>query len=201
MQYPHLFSKGRIGKLELRNRVVMPAMGSGLAAVNGEATPEIIRYYEERAEGGVGLIITEITRIDDQSGVGLRKQLGATEPEHIIALEKIAEAVHRHGAKLFVQLQHPGAEGNPLYNRPQELVAPSAVACRTVGVTPRELSAAKIEKLIRGFVKGARIAQMAGADGVEIHAAHGYLVNQFLSPLTNRRSDDYGSKTLFRQWF
>lgn len=201
MQYPHLFSKGRIGKLELRNRVVMPAMGSGLAAVNGEATPEIIRYYEERAAGGVGLIITEITRIDDQSGIGLRKQLGATEPEHIISLEKIAEAVHRHGAKLFVQLQHPGAEGNPLYNNPKELVAPSAVACRTVGITPRELTVEEIGELIKAFIKGARIAQMAGADGVEIHAAHGYLVNQFLSPLTNRRDDNYGGSFEKRQSF
>jgi len=201
MQYPHLFSKGRIGKLELRNRVVMPAMGSGLAAVNGEATPEIIRYYEERAAGGVGLIITEITRIDDQSGVGLRKQLGATEPEHIISLEKIAEAVHRHGAKLFVQLQHPGAEGNPLYNNPKELVAPSAVACRTVGIMPRELTVEEIGELIKAFIKGARIAQMAGADGVEIHAAHGYLVNQFLSPLTNRRSDNFGGSFEKRQSF
>ena len=192
MKYTHLFEKGHIGRLEIRNRIVMPAMDSTLAATTGEATPEMIRYFEERSAGGAGLVITEITRIDNQTGIGTRNQLGATDPEHIISLEKLAEAVHRHEAKIFVQLQHPGAEGNPEYNTHKELIAPSDVMCKRIGVKPRPMTTEEVDQMVGKFVKGARLAQLAGIDVMEIHGAHGYLINQFLSPLTNHRIDKYG---------
>lgn len=201
MKYKNLFKKGTIGKLEIKNRVVMPAIDTALASVTGEATPELIRYFEERAKGGAGLLITEITRIDNKTGVGTRNHLGATDPEHVISLEKLANAVHRHGAKIFVQLQHPGSEGNPANNPQREIVAPSDVMCKLVGVKPRPLTTEETERLVKKFIKGAKLSQIAGIDGVEIHGAHGYMVNQFLSPLTNRRTDKYGGSFEGRMTF
>ncbi len=192
MKYKNLFTKGNIGKLEIKNRTVMPAMDSTLASTTGEATPELIRYFEERAKGGTGLLITEITRIDNETGIGTRNQLAATDPEHILSMEKLANAVHRYGAKIFVQLQHPGAQGTRDYNTPDELVSASDVPCKVIGVKPRALTTEEVSVMAKKFIKGAKLAQIAGIDGVEIHGAHGYLMNQFLSPLTNLRTDKYG---------
>lgn len=110
MSYEKLFQKGKIGSLTLKNRIVMPAMGTGFASSTGEASDEIIRYYEERAKGGCGLIITEITRIDEETGIGMSCQLSATSGKHIQRLERLADAVHRYDTKIFAQLHHPGRE-------------------------------------------------------------------------------------------
>ena len=95
MKYEKMFQKGRIGKLELKNRIVMPAMGVSLATSTGEASDEIIRYYEERAKGGCGLIITEITRIDDVYGIGTSNQLAVTESRDIPRLQRLADTLHK----------------------------------------------------------------------------------------------------------
>ena len=105
-----LFQEGKIGNLNLKNRVVMPAMGTGFASANGEASEGIIKYYEERARGGCGLIITEITRIDDESGVGMTCQLRATDAYQIQRLAYLADAVHQYDTKIFAQLHHPGRQ-------------------------------------------------------------------------------------------
>ncbi|MCR2044414.1 NAD(P)/FAD-dependent oxidoreductase [Anaerosalibacter massiliensis] len=192
MEYKNLFEKGSIGKVNLKNRIVMPAMGTSLATSTGEASDEIIRYYEERAEGGCGLIITEITRIDNETGVGLPNQLCAIEAKHIPRLEKLARAVHRHGTKIFLQLHHPGRQSYSRLIEGRQIVAPSPITCKTVGEKPREMTTEEVEGLVKKFVIGAKIAQTAGIDGIELHGAHGYLIGQFLSPLTNRRTDKYG---------
>ncbi|SCZ06250.1 oxidoreductase [Alkaliphilus peptidifermentans] len=201
MKYKYLFSKGKIGKLELKNRIVMPAIGTGLAGVAGEASDDIIRYYEERAKGGCGLIITEITRIDDEYGVGCAPQLTLTKPYHIPKLQKLIRTIHKYDSKIFVQLHHPGREGHASLIEGRQIVAPSAIMCKVVQEMPRELTTSEIEGLVKKFVTGAKMAQMAGADGVELHAAHGYLINQFISPYTNKRNDKYGGHFVNRMRF
>lgn len=117
MHYEKLFEKGTIGRLELRNRVVMTAMGTMLGDWNGCSTPEQVRFYEERAKGGCGLIIPEFTSVDPDSGHCNRIQLGIWDARQISSFERICDAVHRHGAKIFVQLHHGGREAPPAIQR------------------------------------------------------------------------------------
>lgn len=192
MSYTKLFEPGRIGGLEIRNRIVMPAMGCSFAEASGEAGPRMIRYYAERAKGGVGLIITEITRIDDITGVGTPNQLSVTNTHVVPQLSRLAETLHAYDTKLFVQLHHPGNQTPSRLIGGLQPVSASDVTCRVIGEQPRPLTTEEVEGMVKKFVTGAVIAQKAGVDGVEIHAAHGYLVSQFLSPYTNKRTDKYG---------
>lgn len=192
MSYERLFEPGRIGSLELKNRIVMPAMGCSLAESTGEAGARMIKYYADRARGGAGLIITEITRIDDETGVGTPNQLSVTNTHVIAQLSRLAEAVHAYDTKLFVQLHHPGNQTPSRLIGGRQPVSASDVTCKVIGEQPRALTTEEVEGLVKKFVTGAVIAQKAGVDGVEIHAAHGYLVSQFLSPHTNKRTDKYG---------
>lgn len=192
MKYPLLFSEGSIGSVVLKNRAVMPAIGTSLATSSGEASQELIRYYEERAKGGCGLIITEITKIDEDYGAGLPTQLTATSPKHVPQLERLVKTVHKYGTKLFVQLHHPGRETHSHLIDGKQIVAPSAIMCKSTQEQPRALTTEEVEGLVKKFVKGAKLAQNAGVDGIELHGAHGYLINQFLSPYTNKREDKYG---------
>lgn len=192
MKYEKLFTKGKIGRLEIKNRIVMPAMGTNLASYTGEASDEIIRYYEERAKGGCGLIITEITRIDNETGVGMPNQLCAMELKHIPRLEVLARTVHKYNTKIFLQLHHPGRENHAVMIEGRQIAGPSAIMSSAIGEMPREMTTKEVEGLAAKFVKGAVFAQMAGIDGVEIHGAHGYLVGQFMSPQSNHREDKYG---------
>ncbi|MBQ3459321.1 MAG: FAD-dependent oxidoreductase [Solobacterium sp.] len=192
MSYPRLFEPGRIGNLEIRNRIVMPAMGCSLAEISGEPGARMINYYAERARGGVGLIITEITRVDDVTGVGTPNQLSVTNTHVISQLHRLVEAVHAYDTKLFVQLHHPGNQTPSRLIEGRQPVSASDVTCKVIGEQPRPLTTEEVEAMVKKFVTGAVIAQKAGVDGVEIHAAHGYLVSQFLSPYTNKRTDKYG---------
>ena len=192
MPYEKLFAPGRIANLELKNRIVMPAMGCSLAEHSGEPGPRMIRYYADRAKGGTGLIITEITRIDDETGVGTPNQLAVTNPFVVGQLSRLAEAVHAYDTKLFVQLHHPGNQTPSRLIGGRQPVSASDVTCKVIGEQPRALTTEEVEGLVKKFVIGAVLCQKAGVDGVEIHAAHGYLVSQFLSPHTNKRTDKYG---------
>jgi 2,4-dienoyl-CoA reductase-like NADH-dependent reductase (Old Yellow Enzyme family)/thioredoxin reductase len=186
-----LQSHMKIGRLSIPNRVVMPAMGTNIAAAGGGVNDDVIAYYEARARGGVGLIITEITRVADGAGGGEACQLAARRPSDIFELQKLADTIHKYDTKLFVQLQHPGREASPFITGEQP-VAPSAIASPITGIMPRVLSTEECEALVQKFVTGAMYAFMADVDGVELHAAHGYLLNEFLSPVMNQRMDKYG---------
>ena len=192
MQKQMLFQPGKIGRVHLRNRIVLPAMGTGYAEANGDAGKKLISYYEARAKGGCGLIITEICRVDDEHGVGMPNQMALTKLHHVYALENLVEAVHRQGSKVFVQLHHPGRQTKSYLMEGRDVVAPSAIPCQVTGGEPRALTLEECKGLVKKFVTSAKYAQMAGADGIELHAAHGYLLNQFLSPHTNHRTDEYG---------
>lgn len=189
--YELLRSPIRIGPLGLANRLVMSPMGVNLGAPDGGVTDDLIAFYEARARGGVGLIITEVTRVEGGAGISDPCQLAAYRPQDIPELQRLVDAVHRWDTRLFIQLQHPGRAASSWVTGTQP-VAPSALASPLGGDMPRALSLQECKDMVDRFVTAAHIAQMAGADGVELHAAHGYLINQFLSPAMNLRDDDYG---------
>ena len=190
--YKKLFEPGKIGKVTIKNRLVMSPMGCGLANLDGTPSEDMIAYYEARAIGGAGLIIPEITRINDVHGPGLMRQLSVTKDRHIEGLAKLAEAVHKQGSKIFIQLHHPGRETVSVLLGGQPVVAPSPIPCKYLKQNTRALETAEVKQLIQQFIDGAVRVQKAGCDGVELHAAHGYLLQQFLSPYTNKREDEYG---------
>lgn len=190
--YKKMFESGRIGNVTMKNRLVMSPMGIGLANLDGSPSEDMIAYYEARAIGGAGLIIPEITRVNDVHGAGLMRQLSVSKDCHIAPLSKLAGALHQHGTKIFIQLHHPGREGVSALIGGQPVVAPSAIPCKVSQQETRALTTEEIKSLVQDFIKGAVRVKKAGCDGVELHAAHGYLLQQFLSPYTNKREDEYG---------
>ncbi len=199
--FPTLFSPFSIGGMTLRNRIVMTAMGSRLSqdGLVGEAD---VAWLEDRARGGVGLIVTGgqmpapsagFGRIAGQSGnsSGL---VEAYRDDGIAGQRERVDAVHRHDARIVAQLVHPGREALARAGTLGEAVAvaPSGVPTPGGSDLPHALSAQEIGDIVRWFGHSAENLQAAGVDGIEIHAAHGYLIAQFLSPLTNHRHDDYG---------
>lgn len=191
MRYPLLASPMQIGSVTLKNRLVMTAMGVAMANPDGTANSRIIAYYEERAKGGVALIIPEFTRVSD-AGPGTLFQLSMTDDRHIEPMSQLVSAVHKHGAKIFIQLHHAGRQSYTALTGGTPLVAPSAIPCGYCQQETRALEIEEIPKIIDQFVQAARRAKTAGADGVEIHCTHGYLLHQFLSPYANHRTDVYG---------
>ena len=192
MSYQKLFEKGCIGGVEIRNRVAMTAMGNGLATWDGEASPELIRFYEDRAKGGCGLIFTEFTRVDEKSGACNPNQLCIATRKHVRSVQRMAECVHRHGGKIFVQLHHGGREAPPALNDGKQPMGPSAILNKVNGLVSTEMTKEDIDDIVGKFVAAAANCKKAGIDGVELHGAHGYLLGSFISPYTNKRTDDYG---------
>jgi 2,4-dienoyl-CoA reductase-like NADH-dependent reductase (Old Yellow Enzyme family)/thioredoxin reductase len=192
MGYPNLFQEGNIGKLTLKNRVVMPPMGTAMASAYGEITDHHIAYYEERAKGGVGLIIVEACVVDFTFGRSDFANPRVDNPRYLQMLYRLANAVHKYDARAFVQLHHAGRESNSALTGGEQIVAPSPVACSLIGETPRELTLAEIAEIENRFVMGALACKNAGMDGVQLHAAHGFLIGQFFSPQSNKRTDTYG---------
>ncbi|MBQ3292053.1 MAG: acetoacetate decarboxylase family protein [Mogibacterium sp.] len=190
--YDILFQKGKIGNVELKNRLVMSPMGSNLAELDGSAGDAMIAYYEERAKGGCGLIMPEICRVNDATGAGSFRQLSVTKDRHIEGLAKLAAAVHKHGSKIFIQLHHPGREGVSKLIGGKPCVSASDRMCLFSRQETRALTLDEVHELIEQFSDGAVRCQKAGIDGIELHCAHGYLLEQFLSPYTNFRTDEYG---------
>lgn len=238
MEYNVLFSPMKIGKAEIKNRVVMAPMCMGFGQFDGKVTDIMADHYVERAKGGVGLIITEITRINDVTGASSFGQMALTHDSQIAPLKNMVDRIHSYGAKIFVELHHPGRQNLGLMMG----TVPLSVACDKImgkayaklltgaiippgkklqdkDIVPRTVAPSKcekskmadsvnrgltktgIKKLIRQFVQGAVRAQKAGSDGVELHAAHGYLIQQFLSPNTNHRNDEYGGSLENRMRF
>ena len=190
MKYERLFEEGQIGKMRLKNRTIMPPMGTVLASPDQSINDYYMDYHFERAEGGVGLQILGVVSVDPL-GAPLPCVPGIYHDRFIPGLARLAAGIHERGGKGAVQLHHAGRAAYPsVIGEPG--VAPSAIPCLAVGETPRELTIEEIEKLVEAFGDGARRAQQAGFDAVEIHGAHGYLVAQFLSPFSNKRTDKYG---------
>ena len=192
-EFKKLFSPGRIGSLEIRNRIVMNAMGALLENLDGSVGERLTDYYEERAKGGAGLIVSSHTRVVPHPRREGFMGIAIWDDRFIPGWKKLAERVHRHGAKFFIQLGHDGRQGHSLGKSGQlESVAPSPVACPYVREIPRELSIDDIQEIVEQFGLSAARAKEAGIDGISIHAAHGYLIAQFISPSANKRTDRYG---------
>ena len=186
----NLFSSFSIGTLETKNRIVMPPMATHYASPEGFVTDRQIAYYMERARGGVGYITVEHTGILQQ-GKASPKMLLISSDEHASKIENLIEAVHRVGGKIVVQINHAGRQTSSAVTG-SPIVGPSPISCPTRNEIPRELSVGEIEEITEAFSMAAQRVKNAGADGVELHMAHGYLICSFLSSFSNRRSDRYG---------
>ena len=166
--------------MEVKNRIVMPAMGTSLADKEGRFTEELIAYYEERAQGGAGYITVEHTCVHP-SGKAHERMLCLYDEQYMGGFAALAQSVHQHGTKLVAQLNHAGRQTLSSITG-QQIVAPSAIPCSVMREHPRSLSVEEIGKLVEAFAQAAFRAKEAGLDGVEFHMAHGYLLCQFLSP-------------------
>ena len=185
-----LFQPGYIGKCLIKNRVVMTAMTTGYAAADGKPTEQLCRYYEERARGGVGLIVTEIFCVNREHGRALGNQLYALDANNIPALAQMVTRVHKYGTKIFAQLHHGGSTNMPQLNG-GKLYGPSAIP-NVSGIVPEAFTLEQIEELKQQFIMTAAMCKAADFDGVELHGAHGYLLCEFLSASANQRTDQYG---------
>lgn len=253
MKYEKMFTPGKIGNVEIRNRIVMVPMGTDVAEPDGKVGQRWIDYYDARTKDGVGLIVTGIVRVNETNGVGLPFQVSMARDENIESLRKGIEKIHENGAKIFVQIHHAGRqnvvllqtiwglmeipgryiphywdfviplssklmskvfpllETNPFLLKYQKYFFARAVSASNVPLDPercgnlpsraRALTIPQIHKLQKQFIAAAVRVQKAGADGVELHGSHGYLIQQFFSPHTNRRTDRYGGSLENRMRF
>jgi len=190
-----LLTPGRIGPVEIKNRIVMPPMTTRLSDDEGFVTEESIAYYMARVRGGVGLVTVEMAS-PERAGRHRRRELGIYDDRFAPGLQRLARAIHDGGAKASIQLGHGG--GHTRRDICGETpVAPSAIPHPVFETTfetiiPEAMSKARIDECVAAFAAAAARAARAGFDCVEIHAAHGYLISQFLTPFENRRRDDYG---------
>ena len=190
MKLEHLFSPVTINGMTLKNRAVMPAMGTGYGNADGTVSDRLVAYLARRAKGGTGLIITEVCAVDPR-GKGFPNEIGAWSDAFIPGLSGLTEAIHREGGKIALQLHHAGRETfeQAAGGIPE---APSAIPSAVLGQPCEAMGRERIAAVIEAFARAAARARKAGFDAVEIHSAHGYLLNQFLSPFSNQRTDEYG---------
>lgn len=236
MKYEKLFTPIKIGNVEIKNRIAMAPMLMDFGQFDGRTTEQLMDYYEERAKGGTGLIITEITRVNDKTGASAFAQLGMSHDYQIEGMKNLADRIHSHGAKIFVQLHHPGRQNMglligtvplsiacdkklPFFKDMLYKVVPAGKMLMQHHLVPRVVSPSKCENsyfsdgnnrelrkseikgLVNDFVSAAVRVKKSGCDGVQLHASHGYLIQQFLSPNTNHRIDEYGGSLENRMRF
>jgi 2,4-dienoyl-CoA reductase-like NADH-dependent reductase (Old Yellow Enzyme family)/thioredoxin reductase len=199
MNFPALLSPIKIGSMEVKNRFVVPPMGSNYANPDGSVSQQLIDYHIARAKGGFGLIIVEVTAIEP-AGKAIPFEPGLWSDEFIPGWKRLVDEVHKYGAKIAVQLHHAGRQTSKDIIGEQP-VAPSAVACPVMREIPRELSTPEVYDLIGKFRDAAVRARDAGFDAVEIHGAHGYLIAQFMSAYSNKRIDEFGGNFISRMKF
>ncbi|MCL6580312.1 MAG: NADH:flavin oxidoreductase [Firmicutes bacterium] len=192
-----LWTPLKIGTLTVPNRLVRSATAEAMADGEGRVTEEHVRLYSRLARGGVGLIVTGGAYVSPE-GRGYRGCLGADSDRLVPGLERLAGTVHREGGLVMLQLYHGGRQRKP---EEGEAVAPSAIRDAGYGVVPRPLRPEEIRRIVEDFATAARRAVRAGFDGVQIAACNGHLVHQFLSPRTNRRSDEWGGSPSNRRRF
>ena len=218
MKYPLLASPASIGNLELKNRMIMAAMGSNFASEDGHTSDQLIAYYEERARGGIGLIILETSAVTWPAGASMPNMIGFSKDEFIPSLQSLTKRIHQYGSKIAAQLNHSGkiAQEDVIAGRPilvpsipksepsdmfglltQDEIMNFIKAGGPDGKGPRyhELSVDDIQQEVQHFVDAAKRAKASNFDAIEIHAGHGYLISSFLSPAVNKRTDEYGGTT------
>lgn len=190
-KYQNIFNPLTVKNMTIKNRIVMTPMGTNYGEQNGEMSFLHMDYYEQRAKGGVGLIIVENASVDSPQGSNGTTQLRIDHDNYIPRLFKLCETVHSHGACIAVQINHAGASA--LSSRiNMQPVSASNLPSKKGGEIPRPLQKEEITAIVKKYGEAARRAQVAGFDAVEIHAGHSYLISQFLSPTTNNRTDEFG---------
>ncbi|MCE5284518.1 MAG: NADH:flavin oxidoreductase [Pelosinus sp.] len=193
----HLLKPLQAGSLSLHNRLIMPPMATAKAGPDGKVSQGVLDYYKEKSAGGyLSLIIIEHSFIQ-LAGKASENQLSIADDSVVAGYKKLAEAIHNNGSKTVMQINHAGSAANPkvIGTTP---VGPSAVINPRKGSIPHELTKQQIVEIVTDFQRAALRVKEAGFDGVEIHSAHGYFLNQFFSPLTNHRKDEYGGTILNR---
>lgn len=182
MAFPHLFTPIKLGSVDIKNRCVMAPMGVGFYSPDETWPKSEIRYFEERADGGMGMILTPFVRV--HGNLASIPVIGMYDDKFIPTHEEFVKRVHKHGAKTFMQIALTGGKlGSD---------GPSAIYSENYVVKPRALTTAELEMLVEAFIKAAGRARKAGYDGVELHGAHTYLVGAMMSPALNKRTDKYG---------
>ena len=187
--YDPLFEPITINKMEVKNRIYLPAMHLGMG-VEFQVTDQIVNFYAERAKGGAGMICVGFATIDELSGN--TQNIGAHKDEFIPGLKRLSDAIKDNGSRSVVQLNHAGRYNFSFFLDGKQPVAPSAIPSRMTRETPRELQLDEIEQIIDAFAKAAGRVKKAGYDAVEVLSGTGYLISEFLSPKTNQREDAYG---------
>ena len=199
-KYQHIFSPMTIRHMTVKNRIVMMPMGTNFGEQNGEMSFLHINYYEQRAKGGTGLLIVENASVDSPQGSNGTTQLRIDSDNYIPRLYKLCENVHKHGACIAIQINHAGASAMSSRIGMQPVSA-SDVPSKEGGEIPRPLVKEEILNIVRKYAEAARRAQICGFDAVEIHAGHSYLISQFLSPIYNKRTDEFGGSAENRTRF
>ena len=199
-KYPHIFEPMTIRRMTVKNRIVMTPMGTNYGEQNGEMSFLHINYYEQRAKGGTGLLIVENASVDSPQGSNGTTQLRIDLDNYIPRLFKLCESVHKHGACIAIQINHAGASAMSSRIGMQPVSA-SDVPSKAGGEIPRPLEKEEILHIVKKYGEAAKRAQICGFDAVEIHAGHSYLISQFLSPLTNKRTDEFGGSVENRTRF
>lgn len=185
-----LFTPINIGPITIKNRFMMAPMENGLAAPGGFVNDKIIKFFEERAKNEVGIILTGSVGVSPE-GRGLPTQLSIYDDQFISGLKELTDAVHQAGSLIGAQIYHAGRQASEAITGIQP-IAPSAVPCVIVGNDPREMTVEEIDEMREKFVQGAKRCVEAGFDMIEVHFAHGYLLHSFLSPHSNKRTDEFG---------
>ena len=194
MAYPRLFEPVQIGSLTLKNRIAMAPMETHLGNPDGSINPDVIAYYQERARGGAGMIVTEFTCVDGSDGFSSNvPQLRLDNEIYKAGHARLVAAIHAAGAKAVIQISHAGRQTKEsIIGRSP--VSASAIPLNSIYMSgkPRALEDHEVRRIIASYANTARLAMLAGYDGVMLHGAHGYLIQQFLSPLMNHRTDEWG---------
>ena len=190
-EYKHIFEPFTVRRMTMKNRIMMTPMGTNYGESSGEMSFLHINYYEQRAKGGVGLIMVENASVDSPEGSNGTTQLRIDQDNYLPRLFKLTETVHQHGACIGIQINHAGASAQSKRTNMQPVSA-SDIPSKAGGEIPRPLSKDEIYRIVKKYGEAAKRAQIAGFDTVEIHGGHSYLLSQFLSPITNKRTDEFG---------
>ena len=190
-EFKHIFEPFTVRRMTVKNRIMMTPMGTNYGEQNGEMSFLHINYYEQRAKGGTGLIMVENASVDSPEGSNGTTQLRIDHDNYIPRLFKLTETIHKHGTCIGIQLNHAGASAQSARTNMQPVSA-SDIPSKEGGEIPRPLEKEEILRIVKKYGEAAKRAQTAGFDCVEIHAGHSYLLSQFLSPITNKRTDEFG---------
>lgn len=190
-RFGNLFSPYTIRGVEIKNRLVVPAMGTNLGNADGSVSQRLIDYYQARAKGGFGLIVVEGVAVNS-TGMCIPNEGHFWDDSSVTGMQKLVSAIHQNGAKTILQIHHAGRQTHPGNIGGQQPIAPSRIACPVDNTLPREIPTEEVYQIIEDFGNAALRAKKAGFDGVDIHGAHGYFVAQFMSGHANKRIDEFG---------